>query len=466
MACVSRPGEDRGGGRRQRELLLLLTLAGVLLTTAPGTALAAWSDPPGNLSAAGGGADSPSVSIGGGLTAVAWRRDDDTAASCCRIAQARIRPPGGHFGQTRNLSAPGQNVLGVDVAVGTDGTVVAVWTRLDGTQPPFTCCYRVQARVRPPGGPWGPAQTLSVAGLNASDVDVGVARNGRAVVTWTRETATLQRLLQARFRPAGSGGSPNFGPVQTLTPGENAYSMHLVVAPNGRAIVVFQRFDGSTNRISTKVRSPGHGFGALRNVSAAGDDADYPGISMAPDGAALVGWVIPAASPNYKQQARFLPPGGQFGPISFVSSKQDSGGDPGLAIDAHHRQTVALKQNVAPDPRVLVRSRPAGGPFGASQFLSPIGEPAGDPVLATGPNRATFAAWTRFDGTSGICCSRAQARIRRPGGASFLMQDTLSIGGSNADSLGLAAGPGTTAVAVWQRFDGADNRIQFSRYHP
>jgi hypothetical protein len=460
----------QAGRRARRGAATLVRISVLFLAVAaaePSAAPAGWSPIASNLSPAGQDALGPDVEVGsnGAIYAV-WGRRDGTTAQCCSRIQIRVRPPGEpHFGDVRNLSAAGQNAGSADVAVGPDGTVVVVWLRLDGTQPPF-CCTRIQARVRPPGEHFGPVQTLSAGGHNANDPDVGVARDGRAVATWTRETPTLQRLLQARFRPATGGNSPNFGGVRTLTPGENAYSSELEVAPNGRAIVVFQRFGGATERIAAMVRPPGGEFGKHTNLSRVGDDADYPVIDMASDGSALVGWVISHQSgPETTLQARFRPPHGPFGSISRLSTSATED-YAALSVGPDRTATAVWEQSLDPDPyRLRVRTRPPGGSFGPGQFISPPEGGVQNAELATTPGGATFAAWTRSDGTSNICCNRLQARLRSPGGSAFVGQTTLSGGGFSAVNPDLAAGRGGIAAAVWQGNDGADQRIQFSRYH-
>jgi hypothetical protein len=442
--------------------LLLLAVA----AAAPSPAWAGWGLPAANISPSGEDAGFSDVEIGsnGAIFAV-WVRDDGTSNVCCSRIQIRIRPPGEpHFGDARNLSPAGQNAGSPQISVGPDSTVGVIWLRNDGTQQ--FCCDRVQSKVRPPGSSFGSVQTLSAGGQNANDPEIGVARGGRAVATWTRaQSPTIQRVLQGRFRPAGGGSSPNFGGVRTLTPGDNAYSSDLEVAPNGRAIVIFQRFGGATNRISAMVRPPGQEFGPRTNLSRVGDDADYPVLGIGPDGSALAVWLI-GSGPEYTLQARFRPSNGPFGSVQRVSTNANSD-DAAISVASDRTATVAWDQVLDPDPaRVRVRTRSPGAGFGPGQFISPPTGGAGDPHLATTPGGTTFAVWRRSDGTSGICCQRVQARMRRPGGSSFVMQKTLSLGGFSATNLALDAGPHGAAATTWQRFDGQDTRIQFARYAP
>lgn len=446
-------------------LLLFSSWSLAALLVGPSVSEAAWK-PPTNLSAPSVLSMGPLVATGAdGTTVAVWRRFDGTQppSTCCHRIEARVRPPGGKFGQTRILSAPGRNAFVGGVSAGPDGTAIVIWTRFDGTQPPFTCCQRVQVRVRPSGGPFGPAKTLSEAGQDAMAPEVGIGRDGRAVATWTREETPFgPRRLQARFRGAGNGGSPSFGKVQNLIPAdEYAYSPDLDVAPSGRAIVIWQRYNGQYNRIVGKLRAPGERFGAeRRNLSEGGANADYPAVDIGARGRALAAWTTDRFSPDYGVESRRRAPNGHFGAVATVS-KTVTENYPAVAIDATGRASVAWQEDVASGTRIKVRTRPRHGGFGNGQFLSPFGENSYDPVLSIGPGGTAFAGWL-LAGADYL----AQARVRRPGHSNFVMQETLSEGGEDATDLGIAGGPRGRAIAVWQRSDGSDLRVQASRYAP
>jgi hypothetical protein len=377
---------------------------------------------------------------------------------CCLRIEARVRHPGGKFGKTWILSAGGENARAPRVSIGADGTAIVNWQRFDGTQPPFTCCTRIQARVWRPGHGFGPVQTLSAGGEDAYNADLGVGRKGRAVAVWTRETSSSgPRRLQARFRGPHEGGSPDFGKVQNLIPSdEYAYSPDLDVAPSGRAIVIWQRYNGVENRIVTKLRDPGEKFGAKRrNLSAPGGNADYPAVDMGVDGTALAAWTTDRFSPDAGVEARLVKPKDHLGGVATIS-KDVTENYPAVAIDARRRSSVAWEDGF-PNPRIKVRTRGRHGGFHSGQFLSPLGDSASDPVLSTGPDRTAFAGWL-LAGADYL----AQARVRRPGHGKFVGQETLSQGGDDASGLRIAAGPNGRATAVWKRAD----RIQTAKFVP
>src|SRR5205085_11257930 len=80
------------------------------------------------------------------------------------------------------LSNSGQSVNSVAVAADAQGTLGAAWSRSEGTN------NRIEATVRPPGGPFGPLQFLSGAGAGANAQQPAAAfdSHGDAVVVWAR----------------------------------------------------------------------------------------------------------------------------------------------------------------------------------------------------------------------------------------------------------------------------------------
>ena len=110
--------------------------------------------------------------------------------------QTRARSAAGTLSAVQNLSDPGQNALAPQVAVDADGDAVFAWARFDGTvpDPDFPCCARIQARTRSAAGTLSGVQTLSAAGQDAFNPQVGVDAAGKAVATWQRFDGTNDRI--------------------------------------------------------------------------------------------------------------------------------------------------------------------------------------------------------------------------------------------------------------------------------
>ena len=174
-----------------------------------------------------------------------------------------------------NISDPGQDGFEPQVAVDGSGNVIAVWTRSDGTN------FRIQSANRTPGGDWSTPQTISDPLQSASSPQIAVDPSGNAVAVWTRSDGTNLRI-QAAYRPAGG----SFGAAATVSAsGQDASAPDVSMDNSGNALVAWERTDGTKLRVQAAIRSPGAGgvFGAITTLSAAGQDAFEPKVAAGPN---------------------------------------------------------------------------------------------------------------------------------------------------------------------------------------
>ena len=174
-----------------------------------------------------------------------------------------------------NISDATKDAFEPQVVVAPDGTVIAVWTRSDGTN------FRIQSSSRTPSGAWAAAQTISDPGMSASGPAIAVDPSGNALAVWTQSDGTDLRI-NAAFRP--SGGS--FGaPVIVSAAGEDATAPDVSMDNSGNGLVGWQRTDGTKLRVQAAIRSAGvgGGFGPVTTVSEAGQDAFEPKVAAGPN---------------------------------------------------------------------------------------------------------------------------------------------------------------------------------------
>src|SRR5262245_40920934 len=168
----ARAGRMRVSGIWMRAKRLAVALFALVVAGLSGSALAGadWSAPV-NLSEAGQDADQHQVAIDADGDAVfTWVRFD---GSRFRV-QAQARAADGTLSSVKALSSGGQDAYAPQVAVGADGDAVFTWQRSDGTD------IRVQARARAADGTLSSVQTLSDAGQDASEPQVGIDTDGDA----------------------------------------------------------------------------------------------------------------------------------------------------------------------------------------------------------------------------------------------------------------------------------------------
>ena len=174
-----------------------------------------------------------------------------------------------------NVSDAGQDAFETQVAVDASGIEHHIWTRFDGAN------TRVQHRSRSQSGNFGPVQTLSSAGEDASQPKIDLDGNGDAVAVWTRFDGTHARV-EAAVRLAGG----SFGAPQLVSPaGQSADQPDVSVDSSGKAVAVWISYDAGTTgtgRIQAAVRPAGGSFGAALAISDAGAVTDTPQVESGP----------------------------------------------------------------------------------------------------------------------------------------------------------------------------------------
>jgi PKD domain len=423
-----------------RKLLFALGAACTCMALLAGVAGAAptWLAPV-SVSAAGGDASYPQVAMDPtGDSVAVWFN----LIGPNDIVQASSRQAGGSFGAPVNLSAPGQNGLGPQVAVDPSGDAIAVWYRSDGSN------YRVQASFRPAGGSFGAAVTLSAPGGDGRDPQVAFDAAGNAIVVWRRSNGA-NLIAQAAVRPAGGG----FGsPVDLSAAGGDASVPQLAVDPSGDAIAVWHRFDSVCvcNKVEATIRPAASGvWQPAVNVSAnTSGNAQEPTVAIDRAGEATVVWELSGGG-GETIQAAVRPTGGSFSAPADVSTPGLTAQDQRVAMDPAGDAIAVWDRYDGTNYIAQAAARPAGGSFGAPVNLSASGQDAFNEQVALDPFGNALATWQRSDGIH-----RRVQTARRPAGGSFGAPTDLSIASEDSLSPQLSTDGFGDAIAAWYNDNG------------
>jgi hypothetical protein len=334
------------------------------------------------LSAAGQNAENPQLALDAhGNVLVVWQRYDGTNT---RI-QARRHSASGAWGGVQTLSVAGQDADFSQVAVDPNGNALVVWRRYDGAD------YRIQARRRSASGTWSGVRTLSAAGQSALEPRVAVDPNGNALVVWDRyDGANTQ--IQVRRRSA----SGTWSAVQTISAGNGP---SLAVDSNGNALVVWQRLDGGNWLIQARRRSASGSLGAVQTLSAAGQNAFAAQVDMTGDGNAVVVWERWDGT-STRIQARRRSASGTWSSVQTLSAAGQNADLPQVAVNAKGNAVVTWLRFDGVNYRVQARRRSASGTWSAVQTLSPEGQDAQTQHVGIDANGNAVVVWQRFDGTA------------------------------------------------------------------
>jgi hypothetical protein len=238
---------------------------------------------------------SPQLEINGkGRAAFVWERGSTDI--CCERVETRTLYSNGSLSAVQTLSPARawHTASKPDVAMDASGNAYYVWETVDAR-----CCGHpvgwADARVRFGSGALGPRRTLGgYGGGGILQPRVAVSGEGTATFTWTPESFAngAQAFTQTRF-PAG-----NFGPAQLLNSMEGPQDQppDLGVDRNGNAVISWARsgFDCDADPdcppvedLGAVVRSPDGTFGPIHTLSPTGTNPD---VAVNADGDAVVAW--------------------------------------------------------------------------------------------------------------------------------------------------------------------------------
>ena len=225
---------------------------------------------------------------------------------------------------TSGVSTPQRERMVPQVAVLPNGAALAVWERASGTS--TTCCQRIEAAVRPAGGAFGPAETLTEASA--------------------RDFAVLRDVKGAGSRWGALGW-------------------------NGSALLLFERPEAGA-------------FAAALAVPGALGEFTEAGLALAPDGAASVVKGVPLAvgapcesvGGTYALATTSRPAGGVFGPDHLLTPADQ----PGAHADAAHAGARAIFSWEQPRRSAIEEREPGGCNFLGTKPFGADGAPGADPA--------------------------------------------------------------------------------------
>ena len=209
-----------------------------------------------NVSDAGQDGFDPQVAVdSNGNSLMIWARSDGTNL---RI-QSKFRAADGTFGPTQTISQSGRDAFEPQLAFDPSNNAIAVWTQFDGSN------GRVHAAFRPAGGSFGGDQTITSGVGTATAPQIAIDSTGKAVATWYSFEGTTDRV-QAAVRPAGG----TFGTAVTLSdPSLEAFEPKVVAGPNAdaNAAVVWTAQVGLNLRVQASRRRDVVGYARTKGAT-------------------------------------------------------------------------------------------------------------------------------------------------------------------------------------------------------
>jgi len=388
----------------------------------------------------------PDLAVSGaGTTTVVWSARSGSGAF---TVFARQITASGTRGPIRQLSASGQDALAPQVAVASSGAATVAWVRSNGTN------FQVQARRILAGGtPEESTKTLSGSGQDAAAPQIAVSPGGAATVVWKRFDGANYLVQERRIAADGTLEAS----ARTLSEaGRDAVEPQVAVDGNGKATVVWTRFDGADSIVQMRrVGSEGTPAASATSLSAAGESAVQPRVAVNSVGAVTIAWAR-FDGVNWIVQARRLTTSGALsGSVQSLSATGGNAAEPQVAVAGDGTSTIAWSRFDGTSFVIQARRITAAGALGSTVTLSATGRDAADPQLALGSGGKAAVLWTRFDGSNWI----VQRRDFAATGTLGTTENLSSAGRRASDPIVGWGGDGTLAMG-WRRFNGAGDVIQ------
>lgn len=350
----------------------------------------------------------------------------------------------------KNLSASGQNAAKAQVAVDSSGNVIAVWERSNGVT-----SITQAARYHGASNTWSSTTDLSAVGQSAVDAQVAVDSSGNAIAVWERFNGSYTIVQASRFDAA----SGTWGAVADLSAtGQHGDNPQIAFSPSGDAIAVWSR--GGIIQGATYDAVAGT-WGAVTDLSVPGQPATDPQIAFSPTGDAIGVWERSDGSNTIMRWAKYTGATKTWGTTAALSASGQNSDNAHIVFDASgNALAVWQRSNGSHTIARGARYIGAANTWGATEDLSASGQNAQAPSVAMDGSGNAIAVWERSDGANTIAQA---ARFTATTNLWSAAQD-LSAPGQNAARPRVAFDGGGNAVAVWERSDGSNTRIQSARF--
>jgi len=345
-----------------------------------------------------------------------------------------------------NLSAAGQNADAPQVTMDESGHAITVWYRYNFSD------YIIQGVS---SSDYGVSWSAPVnVGQEGDSPQVTMDEKGNAVAVWDWHDGSDWIIQAVTSSDYGVSWSM---PVNLSAAGQDAYAPQVTMDEKGNAVAVWNRYDGSDQRIQASASSDyGVSWSAPVNLTAAGEPALAPQVTMDEKGNAVAvwygsdgsHWIIQAAASSDHGVSWFIPVN--------LSEAGEHAYDPQVAMD-ESGHAVAVWYRLDGLKRIIQAA--ASSDYGDS-WSAPVNaaEDGVDPQVTIDESGHAVAVWRWYGGPDPI----VQAVTSSDHGVSWSMPVNLSAAGQNADAPQVTMDETGHAIAVWERYDGLNQRVQAS----
>lgn len=236
----------------------------------------------------------------------------------------------------------------------------------------------------------------------------------------------------------------------------------IAVSPLGRAILVWQGYDGNNYIIQASTYGALTGWATPSTLSASGQDAQGPSIGVDASGNATTVWSR-FDGWNSIIQAATLPALGSWSSVVNISDSGQNADSAKIAVDPTGvtNNAVAVWHRYNGSNFIMQSSNlPLGGSWTSPASISVSGQDALVPVVAVDTDGNAAAVCSRFDGSN--FTSRAANYLT---GQTWSSSIVISTPGATASQQSIGMDYTGNSVISWSYYNGTNNVIQASDLH-
>jgi hypothetical protein len=275
--------------------------------------------------------------------------------------------------------------------------------------------------------------------------------NGNVIAAWARRNENGAQVIEAAVRPAGGAWQAS---VRLSPEAESAEWPSLAIDPEGNAIVVWERFQGTDSEVEAAIRPAGNGvWEAPVQLSGEGAHASQPQVAVDPQGDVIAVWVRETGSGGDVIEGSVRP----HGALSWQAPVA-------LSAEGYFAQAVHIALDAQGDAvAIWIRNgivETAERPAATGVWTAPLSLSSGlgNPHVAMDSRGDAIAIWERDH--------VVETSVRSVGTGVWVGPVVLSASGEEADEADISVDAAGDAIAVWQTLSGttidADERPQGS----
>jgi hypothetical protein len=239
-------------------------------------------------------------------------------------------------------------------------------------------------------------------------------------------------------------------PAELSAPGSNGITPVVRTDDRGDAIAVWDRSNGTNTIVQAASRTAGATWQPAVDLSASGQSAIEQVLAVDPAGDAVAAWVRSNGS-NKIVEAALRSPSGAWGSAIALSAPGEDANEPEVAFDAKGDAIAVWDRSDGTNLIVQAALHPAGGSWQEPVNVSLPGRTAELPRVAMDAAGDAVAVWERFNGANIVIQSASL-----PAGGKWSEPERISEKGSEAGAPEVASDAAGDAFALFERSNGVN----------